>query len=96
MQVGLGRGDRQHRVPARDLLTAGLAAMLQVRMDQGGVRRYDAEALAELITALVEWVDEICLIYGARDLERYEATLVTLLRHALVPEVTSDGKSTQL
>jgi TetR/AcrR family transcriptional regulator, mexJK operon transcriptional repressor len=92
LQVGLGRRDRQHRVPARDRLTDGLAAMLQVRMDRGEVRRYDPEALAELITALVEWVDEVCLISGARDLRRYESTLVTLLRHALVPDASAGRK----
>ncbi|HEX9067411.1 MAG TPA: helix-turn-helix domain-containing protein [Ktedonobacterales bacterium] len=92
LQVGLGRRDRQHRVPARDRLTDGLATMLRVRMDRGEVRPYDPEALAELITALVEWVDEVCLISGARDLRRYEATLVTLLRHALVPDASGDRK----
>ncbi len=82
LSLSLGKGCE--RTPGQLKLHEMLAEVLEARMAQGQIRRYDPQVLAELIGGLLEWVSQQILIHGESELERYEATLVQMLQRALV------------
>jgi AcrR family transcriptional regulator len=65
-----------------------LSRVLEAKMEQGIVARYEPEALAVLVAGLVEWVAEAALVQGFGSLEQYEPTLFAFVRNALAPRQT--------
>jgi AcrR family transcriptional regulator len=69
---------------ARVQLHDVLARTLEDGMNQGALHRYDPLVVAELITGLIEWIVEVCLLRGSGNLACYEDTLICMLQHALL------------
>jgi len=78
-------------LPARPEPQRRLAALLAAKMEQGQLRPYDPQVLAELLLALVQWVAERGLPRGEAELECYKDTLVRFLQHALLPSASQEA-----
>jgi TetR/AcrR family transcriptional regulator, fatty acid metabolism regulator protein len=57
-----------------------LATVLEDRMEQGIVRRYDPQALADMVTVLIQRLVMGCLIWGEAERIHYESTVIQILR----------------
>lgn len=73
------------RSSAEQVLHETIAQALAGRMAEGELARFDPEALADLLSGLMQWMAEQVLIDGERSAARYEQVLVRLLQNALLP-----------
>jgi AcrR family transcriptional regulator len=63
-----------------------LATMLEDRMEQGIVRRYDPQALADMVTVLIQRLVMGCLIWEEAERMHYESTVIQILRLSVFEE----------
>jgi len=83
MRLDVGLQPLLKPLPARRLYHQALAARMRAWQERGALPGYDAHILADLLTGMVERAAESIALYGAGDLHEYEATIITLLHHAL-------------
>ncbi|HEX2912691.1 MAG TPA: TetR/AcrR family transcriptional regulator [Chloroflexia bacterium] len=70
-------------MPERREFYQQLSQVFEAKIEQGIIRSYNPQVVAELVAGLIEWVAESTLVRGFGKLERYEETLVAFIQNAL-------------
>lgn len=93
LDLDMSRSESHQLPAARVRFHQALAKALRVGMEEGHLHWYDPQILSELLSGLIEWTVEACLVRGDGDLARYEETLTDLLLRAMFrdPHGVSQG-----
>ena len=84
MRLGNGR-DPVARRPRRQFVRK-LATVLEERMTQGVIRRYEPQSLADMMTVLLQRFVMECLVWQEGQQQHFEATVIQMLQLTLFPE----------